>query len=548
MNLDNNFNMVEQPENLDINLYNHQLSAIYMMEKLEREKCILGRNTKITTNMGIYADITGYGKTLSVIGLILRDKMEWETHTLFKLEKISSFCRNYVKKFETEVYEKVNCNLILVNSSIIHQWLSEFSHTNLNVAVITTRKVAFNIDIKDYDAILVTPRMFNLLCSRHSTVCWKRFIYDEPSNIKVVSMARAMAGFTWFITATPSEIYFRHKTARNSYMFEILGNRSFEYDLREILTIKNDDNFVRNSYIMPVTQTLKHICSDKIFRAVNGLVNERVMRFIEAGHIGGAIESLGGKKTDNIIELIRKNKTIELEEIKSKMKIWSLRGDEEKFKEWEKREIALLNQINELDKRFSEILNSNCSICYDKINKAVMEPSCQNIFCGKCLLTWLETKGNCPLCRKNINKNELVYIQSPDEKEEKEIKKDIVRTKEETILDILNEKKDGKFIIFSDWFETFETITNLLHNNDISFIEIKGTAETRQKNIDKFKFGNIKVAFLNSNIDCSGINLTETTDIILYHKMSEETRQQIVGRANRIGRKNSLVVHHLISR
>jgi len=41
--------------------------------------------------------------------------------------------------------------------------------------------------------------------------------------------------------------------------------------------------------------------------------------------------------------------------------------------------------------------------------------------------------------------------------------------------------------------------------------------------------------------------MQETTDIILYHSMDEHTRQQILGRANRIGRKTSLQVHHLIS-
>ena len=77
-------------------------------------------------------------------------------------------------------------------------------------------------------------------------------------------------------------------------------------------------------------------------------------------------------------------------------------------------------------------------------------------------------------------------------------------------------------------------------------MEIKGHLTTIQKNLDYFKSGKIKVLFLNSNTSAAGINLQETTDIILYHKMSFNNENQIIGRANRIGRNINLNVHHLI--
>ena len=50
----------------------------------------------------------------------------------------------------------------------------------------------------------------------------------------------------------------------------------------------------------------------------------------------------------------------------------------------------------------------------------------------------------------------------------------------------------------------------------------------------------------NSKFNSAGINLTETTDIILYHEMTISTQNQIIGRAQRIGRKDPLHIHHLI--
>ena len=70
-----NNNLISQPENFKINLFKHQLLAISKMEKLEKEKKV---NEFLYTKLGIYADITGYGKTAALIGLIIRDKMKWD--------------------------------------------------------------------------------------------------------------------------------------------------------------------------------------------------------------------------------------------------------------------------------------------------------------------------------------------------------------------------------------------------------------------------------------------------------------------------------------
>ena len=81
--------------------------------------------------------------------------------------------------------------------------------------------------------------------------------------------------------------------------------------------------------------------------------------------------------------------------------------------------------------------------------------------------------------------------------------------------------------------------------NKIQFVEIKGYSTTRKQNIDKFKHGDTQVIFLNSNFNGAGINLQEATDIILYHEMSTTKQKQLLGRAKRIGRTETLQVHHL---
>ena len=53
----------------------------------------LSNNTTIKFNMGIYSDITGYGKTLAIIGLIIRDKMEWNLNKDFNQNAVKCFKR-----------------------------------------------------------------------------------------------------------------------------------------------------------------------------------------------------------------------------------------------------------------------------------------------------------------------------------------------------------------------------------------------------------------------------------------------------------------------
>jgi SNF2 family DNA or RNA helicase len=55
--------------------------------------------------------------------------------------------------------------------------------------------------------------------------------------------------------------------------------------------------------------------------------------------------------------------------------------------------------------------------------------------------------------------------------------------------------------------------------------------------------GELSVIFLNSRFNGAGINLQIADDIILYHKMAEGLRKQVLGRALRIGRTDPLLVH-----
>lgn len=539
-----NIYMINQPKELNKSLYPHQLASVYEMEKREREQLINRVDIVYNIKISILADKTGYGKSLSMIALILRDNMDWDIKTPYINEKISVYCNHTIVKRQQQFCEKLNCTLLLVDKSLVYQWANEFKLTKLKVKIILTKKSIQLVDVEDYDVIIVSSTMYNNLIQKYHNCAWKRFVYDEPSSLKVAAMSDIIANFYWFITSTPTSIIGTHKNCKNSFMYKIIGagNHNLFFNYLPLFLVKNSDEFIEKSFIMPQTHHKYYECHQAIYNNVLGLVNSRVSQMISAGNIEGAIQCLGGNKTDNIMKLVKRKKLEELEEITSKIRIYKIRNDTERVLEWEEREQVIKLQINDLDERFSNILKSDCSICHDQITKPIMEPLCQNIFCGECLLNWLNTKQCCPLCRRNIELKNLIYI--TDDSSHQNNKIEIVnKNKEQHICDIIS--KDGKFLIYSDWDNTFDNICNII--NSFTYSELKGSAKQRSNILNDFKNGKIKILFLNSRYNGSGLNLQEVTDIILYHKMDDLTQMQIIGRANRIGRKIDLNIHHLIN-
>ena len=556
MNTHSNYiRMVSQPKGLRIKLFEHQRASIYQMEKLEREQMVerdlpVGEHRSSTikteTRMGINADPTGYGKTLSMIGLLVRDKMNWDMETPFTCENIITESAGLVRSRIINRYEKLNSSLILVSSSILIQWKRELSRTDLSVSTVISKKDVDMVDVENSDVVLVTTSMYNYLVRSQSKYAWKRLIFDEPGHTRVAGMKDIRAGFYWFVTATPNAITIKHRNCRGSFMKKIIGDNwcDFEEQFRDLI-IRNDEEFVKSSFTIPTSEHFYYQCFHPLSNTVAGLVPPIITTMIEAGNIEGAIIALGGNKTKNIVALVRKKKLEELEEADHKIRMYTIREDEDQIKTWTTRQIRVQTQLSELNLRFSTMLSGPCLICREELKDPVLEPCCQNLFCGECLFTWLKHHKTCPNCRTLINLKNLIYVKNENSRELNTDKVKLPQTKIEKIIELIRANKKGKFLIFSTYDASFEPICRCLYENKVSYALLKGSSKTRQKNIDKFKVGNLKVIFLNSDFNGAGLNLQETTDLILYHKMNQSTLRQIIGRAERIGRKDKLRIHHL---
>ena len=542
---------VNQPPDFEVKLFNHQLASIYNMEQLENNPVITSDCNEVKdTRIGINADITGYGKTLSMIGLIARDKMPWDLNFPFVFETVTSEAKFRIKNYKIQRFDKLKTNLVLVSNNIVNQWISELSKTKLSYRSITNRKdFEADLDIHNYDVVVVVPSLYNRLIHHYTGYAWKRFIFDEPGFLKISNMEEIYAGFYWFVTATPHAIYshYKNRSYKSGFMKDLFACNNDFHKFCEHIVIVNDPEFIKSSYEMPATHHIHYQCFQPMYNVVLNFVSSTVATMISAGNIEGAIIAMGGSKSSNIVDVIKRHKQNQLIDIEKKISI--AEEGEEDTASLDKKKTHLVDQIKDIESKFDSLLKENCHICCDTLTKPVLEPNCHNIFCGDCLLKWLQQKNSCPLCRHKIDPQQLVYIEESTTTSSSSsplgAEKKVRVTKIDKTVQLIKDNPTGKFLIYSDQNQTFTPLSNALFENGITFVQMRGNIKNREKNLDLFKTGEVPVIFLNSNSDSAGLNLTESTDIILYHQMPDTTENQIIGRANRVGRTAPLNVHHL---
>ena len=534
--------------------------------------------------MGVFGDLPGFGKTISLVALIDRDKMVWDLETPFEYEEIEAFgpSSTYITKRRIKK-ERLDCTFIVVSTSIIGQWEKEMTRAENIRCHTITKRAHMNIDPNDYHTILCSDAMYNIFVEKFEDYAWKRFIFDEAASTHIPSMKSIYAGFYWFVTATfPNLSKIRgRKQHFLKTIFSTISPLTFDQML-----VKNDDDYVKRSYAIPIPITISHQCiKPGVLEVVGDMIGNDVVSMISAGNINGAINHIGGDDgPKNIIEIVILNCREDLECAQRKVKEnFTTRNKDsahkERYKKWVDTVESLTKKLKTIKERFENYLrDEDCFICKDNIKNPVLLPCCQQIGCIECVTQWLKNNSSCPHCRTNMIIGDLISVTDKklveiemeesdgeesdgEERKEGEIKregsikrghprvnkkeKNIILNKQDKIVEIIKDKPNGKFIVFSLHDNTFDIIKKSFEDEHMKYVEIKGARETREKRLKMYQTGEINTIFLNAKFNGAGINLEMTTDIIIYHDMDPLMKIQLIGRANRVGRVGSLTIHTL---
>jgi len=532
---------------------------------------------QISTNVGIFGDIVGYGKTLIVLALIATNDVKniyvnniytktFNNYKNYSYLNISS--QNNLIIPENIIF---NTTLVIVPRGPVYvQWVEMINkQTNLKVLAIDNLNFIkknlpkYNSNKQDiinffnsYDLVLIKNTTLRVLFDyyyedgNYNLInSWKRIIIDEAHDI-INKIPNIKYYFLWLISGTYEDLLKKVYNSNNSIIYSNTIKELLNDEFINLMLIKNNPKFIKNSFLIPEPIEKYYLCKlSQNINIIKNFITDSILEKINANDIPGAIRELGGKNEteDDIIELVSKelkrdlfNKETERDyittlDINSESKAIRLKNINN--------EIELQKEkINNLTERISYISSKSCAICMDLISNPIML-ECTHIFCGKCLMKWINTNKNCPNCRTNITSTDkLIAIVDENNKNNATIEN--VLSKEETLLHIINDKPNGRFLIFSKNENSFEKIKIELRKNNNNYELLKGTTSHMMNILDKFKSGEINIILLNTQYAGSGIDISYATDVIIFHNMGIE-KQQAIGRAQRVGRHNELYIHNL---
>lgn len=565
--LDSNSNQILQPTYLKTELMQHQKTSIYYMIELEKKGYIdinwryysnVPKDLRLETNIGILGDKVGAGKTLIVLTMLLENKLVEKRNFYYQSDRYIT-----IKDINHSIDSYLNINLLLVPKGISHQWIDTmekyidkscgFKYLDLtgNLNNIDQLNQINNQDNVPLTVICNETTFLKIKEKINGKIC-NRFIIDEADTIPLTTIDEISSYFIWLVTGTTNGISYSKK----KYVKEIFDQNMTW--LPEFITIKNKTEYVDFSIKLPVPNRIVIDCHTPIeLKLVEEFIPKSIVNMINAGNIDDAIKNLNCNvdTPDNILKVISHNYEIAIKnkkiELKKELDI-IYKSDAKKIEQEKKinkieNTIKRLNErIEAMKNRIDEMNDEICPVCMGELEKPTLVDCCAHFYCFECLTSILQLNNKCPHCQKNMNPTKIHIL---DEKNKKKYdkKKDVEKKKEkiDALLDIVNDNKK-KYLVFADYEQTFTKIKSVLEKKKISYGILSGSTTKIVKTVKDFESGKINVIMLNAKSFGAGMNLQCATDIIMYHRFTKMMEEQIIGRAQRLGREGVLNVYYLI--
>jgi len=460
-------------------------------------------------------------------------------------------------------------------------------------------------DIETYDAVFVSSTMWLTFKQFHPIrrILWKRVFIDEADTIAISTDYDDIHGqFYWFITASWMNLVFASSTFINvtsayaplpdtpPYVVERImklngPNQYLSFTgcrhvnlVRRMCSISNgyagiainavgcqgarliihsSEEYIKESFSTPNVTHSDVICKTPAnIRVLDSFISPDLLERLNAGDIHGALESIGmsTQTSTEITSAVTKSLHQELEQAKltyeyKKTITYSAESAKLKALEVCEQKIASIqSRITAIQERIEKATEQNCPICYCEVTNPAVTPCCSQLFCFTCLCQSLKRLSACPLCRSRIS--DLKDIQIVGDHSTTTVVTEAAETgplsKRDTFVRFMKNNPKAKVLMFSGYDATFSGLESELIENGICYATVNGSQARINKLLTEFKDGKYSILFLNARNMGAGLNIVCATHVFLFHKMSSELEEQIVGRAMRLGRTEPLEVVHLL--
>jgi hypothetical protein len=590
-------------ESIDCNikLKPHQLALIKRCIEREQnaidfsdnELILRNRYASMKCDIGIIADKVGSGKSYVILGIIMTDTIP-NQHVA---RNVSYGNGHLCLETKSPRLTDKNVNIIVIPHILQKQWCQyiELFSKKIKYYLVNKHKSLTNLEteIDKHQILLVTGTFYKYVRGMFYLNNWRarRVFYDEVDSTNTPCAHYLSSRFIWFVTASYKnvlfpiqKIHYDRRNINNSYvlshgisnnlfvkklfidMIKVMGD--VELQALDKIVLRNTDDFVDQSFNLPeITQHLISCRTPIEVDVLTGVVSREIINSLNAGDIKSAISFIQSSNLGTEANIINKA----LDDLKNKLKNVRIRENAVRqyvYQTEEQRNAAIARVLdektiyeNKIQLMETRILsNKLCIICYNEAVNKCISKCCQNTYCLECISRWLVVSKFCPLCKKDANIHKDFYVVHDNEENNEENDERIdyssklpgnddftrKQNKFENLKRIVaNRGPNNKFLIFSDFEQSFGRMTPYLDVTGLRYAQIKGNSVN--ETIRKYRANELDALLVNSRNYGSGLNLENTTDIILFHKFENQLEKQIIGRAQRPGRTSSLNVWYLLN-
>lgn len=229
-----------------------------------------------------------------------------------------------------------------------------------------------------------------------------------------------------------------------------------------------------------------------------------------------------------------------------------------------------------------------CSICYDDIRTKTITRCCSHPYCFACINRWTSVRKSCPMCKTRLELSDMFVVaastspteladevgccsgeggggrhvreEASDGRRALTIRGDADDDASHAHVHAQNDKFENfvalvdelhahakKTLVFANYDTSLDKLRRLLTAHGVPHDFVKGTQAHVNRVIDAFKNSRrMNVLLMNATSYGSGLDLQNTTDIIMFHKFDDVLEHQVIGRAHRHGRTVPLRVWYLL--
>ena len=225
--------------------------------------------------------------------------------------------------------------------------------------------------------------------------------------------------------------------------------------------------------------------------------------------------------------------------------------------------------------------DGECPICFECPYDEPLQTPCRHIFCRECIVGYLQTKSECPMCRAKVKVPQLKQPKDPNATEDTE--NDGEEKKSENSEDsedgengakdkepesirfdakmnrliselqrIRRDRPNDKSLIFTSFTKSLKWMTSELERNGFGYRTLSGdmSMNKRKKQLDQFaNDDNVKVFVLTVRSGAVGITLTAANHVFMMEPpFNPALYRQAINRAYRLGQKKKVFIYSMIMR